>query len=153
VICSQCNCDYACWITLISIMPCCYHNASCDEAHAHIFGCFILILALHMHKLSRPNSSIQSVKIFLYVNRLNRQNGSVPNFQSHCICVAQRWVALASGCTFLEFDESCTMHVLDVECGPSSFHIPELLSNGTVLPKTGMLAFYCMVSVDTTRCR
>jgi len=45
------------------------------------------------------------------------------------------------------------MHDLDVECGPSSFRIPELLSNGTVLPKTGVLTFYPMVSVDTMRCR
>ena len=45
------------------------------------------------------------------------------------------------------------MHDLDEECGPSSFHIPELPSNGTVLPKTGVLAFYRMVSVDTMRCR
>jgi len=47
----------------------------------------------------------------------------------------------------------CTVHDLDVECGPSSFSIPELLSNGTALPKTGVLAFYHMVSVDTMRCR
>jgi len=45
------------------------------------------------------------------------------------------------------------MHDLDVECGPSSFGIPELLSNGTALPKTGVLAFYGMVSVDTMHCR
>jgi len=35
---------------------------------------------------------------------------------------------------------------------PQFFHIPELLSNGTALPKTGVLAFYCVVSVDTMRC-
>jgi len=46
----------------------------------------------------------------------------------------------------------CTMHDLDVECGPSSFHIPKLLSNGTALPKTGVFAFYRMVSMDTMRC-
>jgi len=45
------------------------------------------------------------------------------------------------------------MHELDIECGPSSFRIPELLSNGTALPKTGMLAFYRMVSVHTMHCR
>jgi len=47
----------------------------------------------------------------------------------------------------------CTMHDLDVECGPSCLRIPELLSKGTALPKTGVLAFYRMVSVDTVRCR
>jgi len=47
----------------------------------------------------------------------------------------------------------CTMHDLDVECGPSSFRVPELLSNWTALPKTGVLAFYGVVSVDTMRCR
>jgi len=47
----------------------------------------------------------------------------------------------------------CTMHDLDVECGPSSFCIPELLSNGIALPKTSMLVFYHVVSVDTMRCR
>jgi len=36
----------------------------------------------------------------------------------------------------------CMMHDLDVECGPTSLHIPEILSNGTVLVKTGVLAFY-----------
>jgi len=41
----------------------------------------------------------------------------------------------------------CTVHGLNVECGPSSFRILELLSNGTGLPKTCMLAFYCLVSV------
>jgi len=46
-----------------------------------------------------------------------------------------------------------TMHDLDVECGPSSFYIPELLSNWTALPKTGVLAFYRVVSMDTMRCR
>jgi len=46
-----------------------------------------------------------------------------------------------------------TMHDLDVECGPSSFRTPELLSNGTALAKTGVLAFYRVVSVDTMRCR
>jgi len=45
------------------------------------------------------------------------------------------------------------MHNLDVECGPSSFRIPELLSNGTALPKTGLLVFYRAVSVDTIRRR
>jgi len=45
------------------------------------------------------------------------------------------------------------MHDLDVECGPSSFRIPELPSNGTSLLKTGVLAFYRMVSVDTMCCR
>jgi len=45
------------------------------------------------------------------------------------------------------------MHDLDIECSPSSFRIPELLSNGTVLPKTGVLAFYRVVSVDTMCCR
>ena len=34
------------------------------------------------------------------------QNGSMPNFHSRCICVARRRVASASGCAFLEFDES-----------------------------------------------
>jgi len=34
------------------------------------------------------------------------------------------------------------MHDLDVKCGPSSFCIPEILSNGSAFPKTGMLAFY-----------
>ena len=34
------------------------------------------------------------------------QNGSPPNFHSRCICVAPRWVASASGCAFLEFNES-----------------------------------------------
>jgi len=43
----------------------------------------------------------------------------------------------------------CTIHDLDVECGPNSFRIPELLSNGTALPKTGVLAFYRVVSADT----
>ena len=43
----------------------------------------------------------------------------------------------------------CTMHDLDVECGPSSFRMPELLSYGTALPKTGVLAFCRVVSVDT----
>jgi len=33
------------------------------------------------------------------------------------------------------------MHDPDVECGPSSFRVPELLSNGTALPKTGVLEF------------
>jgi len=47
----------------------------------------------------------------------------------------------------------CTMRDLDVECGPSSFRIPELLSNGTALSKTGVLAFYRVVSVDTMCCR
>jgi len=47
----------------------------------------------------------------------------------------------------------CAMHDLDVEYDPSSFRTPELLSNGTALPKTGMLAFYRVVSVDTMRCR
>ena len=37
------------------------------------------------------------------------------------------------------------MHDLDVECGPTSLHIPEILSNGTVLVKTGVLAFYQVV--------
>jgi len=45
------------------------------------------------------------------------------------------------------------MHALDVECGPSSFRMPELVSDGTALPKTGVLTFYCMVSVNTMRCR
>jgi len=45
----------------------------------------------------------------------------------------------------------CIRNDLDVECGPSSFRIPE--RNGTALPKTGMLAFYRVVSVDTMRCR
>jgi len=44
----------------------------------------------------------------------------------------------------------CTVHGLNVECGPSSFRILELLSNGTGLPKTCMLAFYCLVSVWET---
>ena len=44
------------------------------------------------------------------------------------------------------------MHELHVECGPSSFCIPELLSNGTAL-KGGVLAFHHVVSVDTMRCR
>jgi len=47
----------------------------------------------------------------------------------------------------------CTMYDLDVECSPSSFRIPDLLSNGTALPKTGVLAFYNVVSVDTIHCR
>jgi len=34
------------------------------------------------------------------------QNGSAPNFHSRYICVARRSVASASGCGFLEFDES-----------------------------------------------
>jgi len=42
----------------------------------------------------------------------------------------------------------CTMHDQDVECSPFSFCIPELLSNGTALPKTGVLEFYHVVSVD-----
>jgi len=29
-----------------------------------------------------------------------------PNFYSCCICVAQSWVASASGCAFLEFGKS-----------------------------------------------
>jgi len=45
------------------------------------------------------------------------------------------------------------VHDLDVECDPSSFCISELLSNGTVLPKTVVLAFYRVVSVDTMHCR
>jgi len=45
------------------------------------------------------------------------------------------------------------MHDLDVECSPSSFRILELLSNRIALPKTGLLAFYRVVSVDTMRCR
>jgi len=40
------------------------------------------------------------------------------------------------------------MHDQDVECSPFSFCIPELLSNGTALPKTGVLEFYHVVSVD-----
>jgi len=47
----------------------------------------------------------------------------------------------------------CTMHDLDIECGTSSFRIAELLSNGTALPKSGVLAFFRVVSVDTVRCR
>jgi len=39
------------------------------------------------------------------------------------------------------------MHDLDVECGPTSLHIPEILSNGTVLVKTGVLAFYQLGSL------
>jgi len=35
----------------------------------------------------------------------------------------------------------------------SSFRIPELLSDGTALLKTGELPFYRVVSVDTIRCR
>jgi len=46
-----------------------------------------------------------------------------------------------------------TVHDLDIECGPSSFRMPELLSNGTALPKTGVLAFYRVISVDTMRWR
>ena len=34
------------------------------------------------------------------------QNGSAPSFHSRWICVARRWVASASDCAFLEFDES-----------------------------------------------
>jgi len=45
------------------------------------------------------------------------------------------------------------MHDLDVEGSLSSFHIPELLSNGIALPKTSVLAFCRVVSVDTMRCR
>jgi len=45
------------------------------------------------------------------------------------------------------------MHDLDVQCDPSSFRIPELLSDGTALSITGVLAFYRVVSVDTMRCR
>ena len=45
------------------------------------------------------------------------------------------------------------MHDPDVECGPSAFRIPEPLSNGTAPPKTGVLAFYRVTSVDTMRCR
>jgi len=45
------------------------------------------------------------------------------------------------------------MHGLDVECGPNAFRIPELLSNGTAFPKTGVLVFYRVVSVYTMRCR
>jgi len=45
------------------------------------------------------------------------------------------------------------MHDLDVECGPSSFRTPELLSNGTAFPKAGVLTFYHVVSVDTMSCR
>jgi len=45
------------------------------------------------------------------------------------------------------------MHDLDIECSPGSFCIPELLSNGTALPKTGVISFYCVISVDTMRCR
>jgi len=45
------------------------------------------------------------------------------------------------------------LHDPDVECGPSSFRIPELLSNATALLKTGVLAFYHVVSADTIRCR
>ena len=37
------------------------------------------------------------------------------------------------------------MYDLGVECGPTSFHIPVILSNGTVLVKTGVLAFYQVV--------
>ena len=81
------------------------------------------------------------------------QNRSAPNFHYRCICVARRWVASASGCAFLEFDDSCTMHDLDAQCGPSSFRIPELLSNGTALSKTGVLAFCGVVSADAIRCR
>ena len=44
------------------------------------------------------------------------------------------------------------MHDVDEECGSSSFRMPELLSNGTALPKTGVLGFYRVVSVDTMRC-
>jgi len=45
------------------------------------------------------------------------------------------------------------MHELDVECVPRYFSIPELLSNGTALPKISVLMFYRVVSVDTMRCR
>jgi len=47
----------------------------------------------------------------------------------------------------------CTMHDLAVECCLSSFHTLELLSIGKALPKTGVLAFYRVVFVDTMRCR
>jgi len=47
----------------------------------------------------------------------------------------------------------CTMNDLDVECGPSSFRIPELLSNATAVPKTGVFAFYRMVSMGAMHCR
>jgi len=47
----------------------------------------------------------------------------------------------------------CTIHDLDVECGPSAFRMSVLLSNWTALPKTGVLAFFRVVSVDTMRCR
>jgi len=43
------------------------------------------------------------------------------------------------------------MHDLDVECDLSPLCIPELLSNGTALPRTGMLAFYHVVTVDAMR--
>jgi len=33
------------------------------------------------------------------------ENGSMPNFHSHCICVARHWVTLSNGCAFPEFDE------------------------------------------------
>jgi len=39
----------------------------------------------------------------------------------------------------------CTMHDLDIECGPSSFHIPELPSNVSALPETGVLTFYRVI--------
>jgi len=41
------------------------------------------------------------------------------------------------------------MHDLDVECGCSYFRIPEFLSNWTVLPKTDVLPFYHLASVDS----
>jgi len=47
----------------------------------------------------------------------------------------------------------CTIHDLFVECGPGSFRMPELLPNGTALPKTGVLAFYRVASMDPMRCR
>jgi len=48
---------------------------------------------------------------------------------------------------------SCAMHDLDAKCGPSCLRILEILSKGTQLPKTDVLAFFRVVSVDAMRCR
>jgi len=78
-------------------------------------------------------------------------NGSAPKLS---LPLYLRCTTLSSFGKRLRFSGTrCMMHDLDVGSGPSSFRIPELLSNGTALPKSGVLAFYRVVSLDTMRCR
>ena len=58
------------------------------------------------------------------------QNGSMPNFHSHCICVARHWSLYQTAVLFQNSMSCCMMHDVDVEFRPSSFCIPELLLNG-----------------------